>query len=75
MPPLQYWQQAVIDDKAALDVKVSALKAFVNTDHYRTLSGFDRVLLANQLAHMGSYSDILGKRIERFEEAVPPAGG
>jgi hypothetical protein len=59
-------QQRVVDVKAELDDKLSKLKAFTETDLFKSLAVEDRVLLDTQATYMDAYSRTLGKRIDRF---------
>jgi hypothetical protein len=72
------YQQRVIDEKLALDLKIDSLKDFINDDDQKIfdrLPADDQFRLARQLLTMESYSDILGQRIAAFGEPdyTPPA--
>ncbi len=60
------WQQRVVDEKAALDEKRTALLAFFDKPAFNELPTEDRILLIAQHTHMKAYSDVLGTRIARF---------
>ena len=60
-------QQRVIDEQAALDIKVNALNSFIDHNEiYLSLPLAEREDLRNQLIKMQEYSSILGSRISRF---------
>lgn len=60
-------EQRVVDEKAELDAKITALFAFINTNPlFKQLNDIDRSLLLNQRGAMHSYSEILARRIARF---------
>lgn len=63
---MQPYEQRVVDEKAALDVKIGALRTFMEGSMYRSLVCSDRSLLVDQLHTMSRYSDILAERISRF---------
>lgn len=64
MPP---YQQRVIDEKAELDKRLSALTEFINNNAtYRNLERTDQYLLSQQQMHMLALSRILFDRISRF---------
>jgi len=61
------YQQRVIDEKDELDGKLEKLNNFIDSDGYDSIEdGRDKDLLDEQLQAMSDYSDILGKRIDRF---------
>ncbi len=66
MSDLQPHQQRVVDEKKELDEKISKLETFTQGELFSTLDKDDQTLLSQQLDVMNSYSEILGKRIERF---------
>lgn len=60
-------EQIVVDEKTALDEKLSALDSFIASNPiHDTLSGNDQVRLARQLCAMRDYSMVLAERIEAF---------
>lgn len=60
-------QQRVVTEKAELDEKVGKLDAFVLSEEFADLVGFDEMCrLINQLHTMKQYSAILGERIAAF---------
>jgi hypothetical protein len=63
---LEDWQIRVIDERTALDDKILKLGMFLNSVEYGELLSLDRELLRSQHEIMGLYTDVLGKRIERF---------
>lgn len=63
---MQPHQKRVIEEKAALDLKIEGLSAFIGTPIYHTLSHQDQFLLRRQLVAMNEYSSILRERIDLF---------
>ena len=63
---LKPFQDRVVTEKQELDVKISALNAFLDGEGIRNISIDDINLLAAQLFIMKEYSSILGNRISRF---------
>jgi hypothetical protein len=64
---MQPFQQRVIDEKAALDEKLVKLQTFIKSESFLTLDPMDRLLLIDQQYSMQDYSEILTKRIARFD--------
>jgi len=62
------FQERVISEKHELDIKLGKLYAFFKTKTFDELPRIDQELLQSQSRHMQFYSDILGKRILRFEK-------
>ena len=62
------FQERVISEKRELDIKLGKLYAFLKTKAFDGLSRIDQELLQSQSRHMQFYSDVLGKRILRFEK-------
>ena len=68
-PTLHPYQQRVVDEKAALDEKISKLEDFVlgaGKDKFLALDLRDQLLLNDQHKHMLAYSHVLQQRIRRF---------
>jgi hypothetical protein len=63
---MQDWQQRVIDEKSALDEKLSRLGAFIVAPGFECLSDIERNALQRQCGHMRDYSTVLFERISRF---------
>jgi hypothetical protein len=63
------YELRVVEEKAALDMKIEKLKAFTESDIYSALDDVDRDNLDEQLLVMQRYSEILAARIDRFEES------
>lgn len=59
-------QQRVVDEKSALDEKISKLVAFMNSDASEVLSLTEEDDLEEQLEYMQKYSEVLGHRISKF---------
>lgn len=66
MPELQPHQQRVIDEKTELDTKLTKLKAFPNTNIFKSLPKEEQDRLGRQVLYMQDYSDVLGERIAAF---------
>lgn len=60
------YQQRVVEEKTALDVKLEALRAFTTSSAFRNISTDERGRLSLQLSIMLDYSDVLGERIAAF---------
>ena len=63
---LQPHQQRVVDEKAELDEKLAKLKAFFDTDLFKSLDEDEQERMWRQADHMGDYSSVLGERIAAF---------
>lgn len=63
---MQPHEQRVLDEKEALDEKLSKLKAFTGTETFSNLDEQNTTLLLKQVDAMQQYSDILAARIELF---------
>jgi hypothetical protein len=59
-------QLRVVQEKADLDVKLTALKSFVAGDIFPTINKAEQERLVRQVEAMEQYSSILGERIEFF---------
>lgn len=68
---MQPHQQRVVDEKAALDVLLTALGKFIGSDEYAALDSEERRRLRLQCDLMGEYSAVLGQRIAAFPPDVP----
>jgi hypothetical protein len=60
------YQQRVVEEQGALDVKISFLNTFLEGEQFLTLPEIDQNLLIKQVNLMEEYSYILGERIKRF---------
>ena len=60
------YQQRVVEEQVALDIKVEALNTFLEGEQFLTLPEIDQNLLIKQVNLMEEYSHILGERIKRF---------
>lgn len=60
------YQQRVVEEQVALDIKVEALNTFLEGEQFLTLPEIDQNLLIKQVNLMEEYSYILGERIKRF---------
>lgn len=60
-------QQRVIDEKKELDVRLTALSAFINCNQvYSTLHITEQARLKEQHYYMAKLSNVLGRRIDAF---------
>ena len=59
-------QKRVIGEKKELDDKIGKLELFTKTIKFTTLYSMEQESLRCQLAYMGLYSAVLGRRISRF---------
>lgn len=66
MSELQPHQQRVIEEKHALDEKLTKLHAFCGGPVFAQLAPEDRALLFEQRSLMTLYSAVLERRIARF---------
>jgi len=57
------YQTRVIEEKKALDEKITKLAYFIGCDVFDKLGETQKELLQNQLSLMTGYSEVLGKRI------------
>ncbi len=64
---MQDWQQRVVDEKAALDIKINALSKYISTlGNWDPSSNYDHELFNEQFYCMREYSEILNQRILKF---------
>ena len=62
-------EQRVVDEKSALDEKLTALVQFIcESPLFESLSVREQFLLREQRDHMRGYSDVLAMRIAGFEK-------
>lgn len=64
---MQPYQQRVVDEKAELDTKITALNNFIPTQNFTSLDSDNKTLLVTQLNTMREYSNILADRISLFK--------
>ena len=72
---MQPHEERVVTEKRELDEKLAKLKAFCfdpGSPVFKELSPVDRDLLEDQYNSMKDYSEILGKRIDRFGKGSDP---
>lgn len=62
-------QERVVEERRALDEKLTALHSFRTLPKFAGLSLVDQGLLVEQAAHMEAYLGVLDARIKRFAEA------
>lgn len=60
-------QERVVEEKKALDLKLSMLDDFLDSESFVNLDGTEQYLLRKQAQYMQSYSDTLRDRIELFK--------
>ncbi len=60
------YQLRVIDEKDVLEYKINKLRLFIDSEMYKNLENYDRILLNEQLFFMTRYCDVLKERIDRF---------
>jgi hypothetical protein len=59
-------QQRVVAEKAELDEKLEKLKAFFDTDQFKSINEDEQERMWRQADYMGDYSNVLGERIANF---------
>ena len=57
----------LVQEKIDLDLKLSKILKFKNTDLFKTLSDYEKNLLISQSIIMKQYSDTLKLRIELYK--------
>lgn len=57
----------LVQEKVDLDLKLSKILKFKNTDLFKTLSDYEKNLLISQSIIMKQYSDTLKLRIELYK--------
>lgn len=68
---MRAYQHRVVEEKQALDDKLTKLMAFMDTSlHYQRLTGEEKDLLVAQRILMRAYSDVLATRIAIFQEEI-----
>lgn len=67
---LQPHQQRVVEEKTALDEKLTKLVAFYDTPLYAKLDTAEKVRLQRQGQAMSEYADILEERIAAFPPEI-----
>jgi hypothetical protein len=64
---MQDFQQRVVDEKSELDDKIGRLRVFCGGTIFKALPLDEQDRLAEQLATMDHYSNVLADRIAHFE--------
>lgn len=65
---MEAYQKRLVDEKAELDDKIKKLQRFVESSGaFESLNTYERSDLRRQLVHMTGYSEVLKRRINRFE--------
>ncbi len=67
---MQPHQQRVVEEKNELFEKITTLQGFLLSQMFQKLSTNEQNLLKMQYATMVQYSEILGMRIETFNDGV-----
>jgi hypothetical protein len=67
---MQPHQQRVVEEKNELFEKITKLQGFLLSQMFQKLSTNEQNLLKMQYATMVQYSEILGMRIETFNDGV-----
>lgn len=60
------YQQRVVEEKQALDEKITRLAEFMTGEVFPRLSDVEQSRLRNQIRFMGGYSAVLEERIAAF---------
>jgi hypothetical protein len=63
-------EERVVAEKADLDIKITALAAFVAREVYAGLPEVEQRILSLQLRYMTGYAGVLAMRIEAFQAGV-----
>lgn len=63
---MQEFQKRVVDEKTELDLKISKLESFLDTELFRSLDRDEQVRMTQQYVVMKRYSEILQSRINHF---------
>jgi hypothetical protein len=63
---MQDFQQRVVDEKTALDEKLSKLDAFILTDRFNKLPNAEQDRMQRQQKAMTDYSTVLSERVSAF---------
>lgn len=63
---MQPHQQRVADERNELDIKCTALTAFIAGQIFKNLPSDERALLSEQLGWMNGYLSVLNQRIDSF---------
>lgn len=63
------FQQRVVEELAELNGRLGRLRVFIGSAAFEALDQPDRLDLMEQLYHMHMLSQILARRIARFEES------
>lgn len=63
---MQEFQKRVVDEKTELDLKISKLESFLDTELFRSLDRDEQVRITQQYVVMKRYSEILQSRINHF---------
>lgn len=68
MLDLQPFQQRVVDERTALNIKIAALVAFSTTKMWEQIDEDEQFLLISQLNAMQQYTKCLDMRIAKFSQ-------
>jgi hypothetical protein len=72
MSDLEAWQTRVVEEKAALDLKLAALNEFINGEKFATLTEISQAWRRSQRYYMFGYSEVLGQIIADFNTGENP---
>lgn len=64
---MEAWRERLVAEKAALDDKLEALNAYINSEASRALSEAERNRHRQQRYFMNGYSTVLQERIDAAE--------
>lgn len=72
---MKEWQNRVLEERNALDEKITKLEAFLNSDLGHGIPEEDRNLLLHQSDAMATYLSVLVERIKRFNASDVDGSG
>lgn len=58
----------IVKEKEELDIKITNLENFMETDKYIKLEVAEKILMTAQIRAMINYTEILGKRIKYYTQ-------
>jgi hypothetical protein len=64
---MEPWQERLINEKAELDLKLERLTEFGRSPQFQALDEEEQMLINRQHSLMEDYSEVLSKRIKRFQ--------
>lgn len=63
---MQPYQERVVDEMCALDIRLNALTAFLESPAFKAIDLDEQLRLGRQHRAMKQYSDVLAERIAAF---------